>query len=917
MKLFFLVLSLFFIQFSQAQVTPAEKAALQAFYNATDGPNWISENDGDLTNDWNFGGVVTNDWFGLTIAGGNVLSINMNPANLTEGGNNLTGIIPNEIGNLPHLVTLNLAAENLMGDLPMGLFNLSELQLINLRSNEITGNIPPEISQLTNLISLQLYDNDLIGEIPVELTTLNLLEDIQLSNNNLFGEIPIEITNMIQLRILDLNNNPFTGFLYPEYGNLVNLETFFLYNNLLTGSIPNEIGDMSNLEFLWLGGNNLNGTLPTSLGNLTNLKVINISFTGISGSIPVTYGQLVNIQRFLLNNNQLSDELPGSLANLTQIITFKVDHNQLSGELPTSYDQWVLIEKFEVGNNQFTGNIPDSYANLTNLTHFSVDYNNLSGELSPLFSSWDKLVWLNLQDNNFSGPIPETYSNLTSIESLNIANNQFSGELSPSFSNWSNAKALFFQNNQFEGAIPDFTSVLTLGPSGNKEDALSFNGNQFQFGDFENEFNHYDQELFGFFYSPQAKVNDMESFSSCEGSNITLSTMVSGSANEYQWFKNGNIIEGATNADLVLNPLDTSDSGTYTCNITSTIVTDLTLERNPISLTVNADGPTANSVENIVACDLDADGFTSFNIDLTQVESQVIGAQNGLTVSYYDTTGNPLTLTTNYTNSSANEEVITVRVTDSGGCYNESTFSLIAAEPITADDLDDVISCNSYELPELNTGNSYFTEPNASGTQLQEGTIITNSQTIYIHTGVANCSDETSFNVTINSPAIVDELNDVTACEFYTLPKLDNGSYFTESNGQGSELAEGDTILQTQTIYIYNTTTNCSNESSFLVTIDLLSCENSDEAILAKFPKFFTPNADGIHDVWKVNQDFFSLEGSITIYNRFGKLLAQFNAENGSWDGNYNGKSLPASDYWFMFNGVEGNSFTGHFSLKR
>ena len=118
---------------SQAQVTPAERAALLAFYNATDGPNWYSENDADPTDDWDFAGPVTDDWKGITIFGGNVISINMNPGNLTFEGNNLTGTIPDEIGDLTSLNSLNLAAENLIGNLPERLFNLSNLILINFQ----------------------------------------------------------------------------------------------------------------------------------------------------------------------------------------------------------------------------------------------------------------------------------------------------------------------------------------------------------------------------------------------------------------------------------------------------------------------------------------------------------------------------------------------------------------------------------------------------------------------------------------------------------------------------------------------------------------------------------------------------------------------------------------------------------------
>lgn len=411
----------------------------------------------------------------------------------------------------------------------------------------------------------------------------------------------------------------------------------------------------------------------------------------------------------------------------------------------------------------------------------------------------------------------------------------------------------------------------------------------------------------------------MENLTSCSGSSITLSTVVSGRANVYQWFKNGTAISGATAANLVLNPLTTTDSGTYTCLITSTIVTGLTLERNPITLTVNQTGPpAANTVNDIFSCDLDADGYTNFTLDLVSIESQAVGLQSGVVVSYLNPNGTPLTLTNNYTNTIPNNQTVTVRVTDMGGCYNDTSFNLIATQPIVADSNSDVIACGSYILPELSVGNNYYTETNTNGTQLQAGDIITNTQTIYIHTGIGSCADETNFRVTVEPPLLVDDLEDVTECGVYILPTIINGNYFTETNGQGLRLSSGDSITETQTIYIFNQRGSCTEETSFEVRIDLLACEDSEEAIKSKFPNFFTPNQDGINDVWKVDQELFTLEGIVTIHDRYGKLLKQFNAVNGSWNGTFNGQRLPSADYWYKFTSLDGAIvLTGHFTLKR
>ncbi|MFK7813976.1 MAG: T9SS type B sorting domain-containing protein [Maribacter sp.] len=94
-----------------------------------------------------------------------------------------------------------------------------------------------------------------------------------------------------------------------------------------------------------------------------------------------------------------------------------------------------------------------------------------------------------------------------------------------------------------------------------------------------------------------------------------------------------------------------------------------------------------------------------------------------------------------------------------------------------------------------------------------------------------------------------------------------------------------------------------------------------DRNLSAKdFPNFFTPNADGINDFWQYvppPQNFeFTLIG-ITIYDRYGSLLKQLDPQSLGWNGDFNGKSLPASDYWFKATFDNQKEVLGHFTLKR
>lgn len=88
--------------------------------------------------------------------------------------------------------------------------------------------------------------------------------------------------------------------------------------------------------------------------------------------------------------------------------------------------------------------------------------------------------------------------------------------------------------------------------------------------------------------------------------------------------------------------------------------------------------------------------------------------------------------------------------------------------------------------------------------------------------------------------------------------------------------------------------------------------------IVLVFPAFFTPNNDSFNDVWEVTGMENYPQAQVTIFDRYGKLIAQLSSSRMSWDGTFNKTQLPASDYWYAFK-IDNNQpvLRGHFSLKR
>ena len=171
---------------------------------------------GDGTLNWSEAIPLT-AWHGITIGG--------NPQRVVRvrlSSNDLTGVIPSEIGGLADLHILDLSHNSLTGNIPPQLGGLANLQHLSLQVNKLSGNIPAEFSNLKNLLNLELGQNQLTGEIPRELGSLSKLEVLLLGANYFSGKLPTELVELPNLRSLDIRSNNFTGCL-PDDLKQINL----------------------------------------------------------------------------------------------------------------------------------------------------------------------------------------------------------------------------------------------------------------------------------------------------------------------------------------------------------------------------------------------------------------------------------------------------------------------------------------------------------------------------------------------------------------------------------------------------------------------------------------------------------------------------------------------------------------------
>ncbi|MBP5259432.1 MAG: T9SS type B sorting domain-containing protein, partial [Paludibacteraceae bacterium] len=110
---------------------------------------------------------------------------------------------------------------------------------------------------------------------------------------------------------------------------------------------------------------------------------------------------------------------------------------------------------------------------------------------------------------------------------------------------------------------------------------------------------------------------------------------------------------------------------------------------------------------------------------------------------------------------------------------------------------------------------------------------------------------------------------------------------------------------------------------TMLVT-DALGCETEEPFWLDPkivdiiIPPFFTPDGDGVNDIWRIGNIEHYPDAVIKIYDRFHKLIVEMDGTAEGWDGTYRGHPEPSTDYWYYIKIQElGKPRTGHITLKR
>ena len=240
-------------------------------------------------------------------------------------------------------------------------------------------------------------------------------------------------------------------------------------------------------------------------------------------------------------------------------------------------------------------------------------------------------------------------------------------------------------------------------------------------------------------------------------------------------------------------------------------------------------------------------------------------------------------------------------VSNIGGCssLNRSSVSYtISTSPVVYDETLSICNSNNVTLDASIAGMSYLWSTGET-----TSSIAVNRPGVYTATVInsAGCSSVKTFTVHQVLTPVIDSVTSKGSSIHVKTTK--SGDFEYALNNQG---------YQTSNVF------DGINGGYYTISVrERTGCGVAIQKSYLHFviPLFFTPNGDGYNDLFNLVGIESYGSSEVSVFNRMGKLLVYSKNTPFSWDGTYNNKRVPTSDYWYTIT-INSQVFTGHFTLK-
>lgn len=249
-----------------------------------------------------------------------------------------------------------------------------------------------------------------------------------------------------------------------------------------------------------------------------------------------------------------------------------------------------------------------------------------------------------------------------------------------------------------------------------------------------------------------------------------------------------------------------------------------------------------------------------------------------------------------------------VVVTDSVGCVsNDTTTITVLPVPVAAGDFSSRTICQGQRvLLSSSGGTSYEWQPSIA----LSSPVVANP--------VANPSDTIEYQVIVGNGSTCYDTAVVTI-NVIAKPEANAGPDQVIVEGQSVQLHGS--ITGNNTSFTWFPNQNISNFNTLKPTVSPINdiryilhvtsndgCGFSADTTFIRvyknviIPSAFSPNGDGINDVWNITALHTYNNFDFSVFNRYGQIVYQAKNYNKAWDGTFNGKPLPVGTYYYVIN---------------
>jgi gliding motility-associated-like protein len=170
-------------------------------------------------------------------------------------------------------------------------------------------------------------------------------------------------------------------------------------------------------------------------------------------------------------------------------------------------------------------------------------------------------------------------------------------------------------------------------------------------------------------------------------------------------------------------------------------------------------------------------------------------------------------------------------------------------------------------------------------------------------TNIVGCRDTAIVHLTVYSQVIADAGPDDNT--------IINEPYQLNGSGGVTYLWTPANVLNNPTFQ--SPTAILSSDTRFYITVkDANGCVDTDSVLIRVFngatftiPNAFTPDGDGLNDVYRPTYLGIKKLEYFRIYNRYGQLMFETNDIGRAWDGRYKGRMQNIDNYIYVVKGID------------